>query len=86
MLAKVFNKGQIVIPAMLRKKYGIKIGDRVNIVEDEDGIKIIPFKNEKSIETLAGIFSEYAGRKTGEEDINSVTEAFFVESFKNEVY
>ena len=40
MLAKVFNKGQVVIPAALRKKFDIVIGERVNIVVEEDGIKI----------------------------------------------
>ncbi len=86
MFAKVFNKGQIVIPAILRKKYGIKIGDRVNIVEEKDGIKIVPLNKERKIEELAGIFSKYATRKAKEEDNNSATEKFFVESFKNEVY
>ncbi len=86
MLAKVFNKGQIVIPAILRKKYGIKIGDKVNIIEEEDGIKIVPLSKEKSIKELAGIFSKYSRNKAKEEDINSATEKSFVESFKNEIY
>jgi len=38
----VTSKGQLVIPAKLRRKFGIKSGTRVNFFEEEDGIKIIP--------------------------------------------
>jgi len=86
MQAKVFNKGQVVIPAALRKKYGIKAGDKVEIVEDNDGIKIVPVKEEKPITAIAGIFSRYAKEKLSEDNIGKITEEVFVESFKNEVY
>jgi AbrB family looped-hinge helix DNA binding protein len=39
---KVNNHGMISIPAEIRKKYGIKDGDKVYVLEDEDGIRIIP--------------------------------------------
>jgi AbrB family looped-hinge helix DNA binding protein len=36
------TKGQIIIPADIRKKYGLKKGEKL-IIEDEDGyIKMIP--------------------------------------------
>ncbi len=36
------SKGQIVIPAKIRKKYGLKRGEKL-IIEDADGyIKILP--------------------------------------------
>ena len=38
----VTSKGQLVIPAKLRRKFGIKPGTRVNFFEEDDGIKIIP--------------------------------------------
>lgn len=38
----VTSKGQLVIPANLRRKFGIKTGTRVNFFEEKDGIKIIP--------------------------------------------
>ena len=38
----VTSKGQLVIPSKLRKKFGIKPGTRVNFLEENDGIKIIP--------------------------------------------
>ncbi len=42
----VTSKGQLVIPAKLRKKFGIKTGTRVNFFEERDGIKIIPVTKE----------------------------------------
>ena len=86
MQAKVFNKGQVVIPAVLRKKYNIKAGNKVEIIEDNDGIKIVPIKDKKPIASIAGIFSEYTKEKPTEDNINKITEEVFVESFKNEIY
>ena len=42
----VTSKGQLVIPAKRRRKFGIKAGTRVNFFEEEDGIKIIPVTEE----------------------------------------
>jgi len=39
-IVKVSRKGQVVIPAEIRRKYGIK--NKVVIRADEDGVKIIP--------------------------------------------
>lgn len=39
-VVKVSRKGQIVIPAEIRRKYGIR--DKVIVEAGEDGIKIIP--------------------------------------------
>jgi len=46
-LVKVFSRGQIVIPAVLRKALDIKIGDKVNLVLEKDRIKIVPLKNKQ---------------------------------------
>ena len=46
---KVTNRGMICIPAKLRKKYNIKDGDRLTIIEDEYGIKIIPIESLESL-------------------------------------
>lgn len=42
----VTSKGQLVIPAKLRKRFGIKAGTRVNFFDEEDGIKIVPVTSE----------------------------------------
>lgn len=46
---KVTNRGMICIPASLRKKYNIKDGDRISIIEDENGMRIIPIEDIDSL-------------------------------------
>ena len=88
MLAKVFNKGQVVIPAALRKKFDIVIGERVNIVVEEDGIKIMPVKKKVDARELFGVFHKYATGKPfpTEAEIEKATEEEFVKGFKDEKY
>ncbi|MGA1796829.1 MAG: AbrB/MazE/SpoVT family DNA-binding domain-containing protein [bacterium] len=83
MHAKVFNKGQVVIPVSLRKKYGIKIGEKVDVIEEKDGIKIIPIKEDLGIEKLQGIFNKYKKKKIlTEQKIKEATEKGFTEGYK----
>ena len=52
------EKGQIVIPAALRKKYGIKKGTRIQVYEEGDHIILNPLSPElikARIEKLRGI-------------------------------
>jgi AbrB family looped-hinge helix DNA binding protein len=88
MLAKVFNKGQVVIPAALRKAFGIKIGEKVNFVVEEDGIKIIPAKKRVDAKELLGVFYKYTKNRPfpTEEEIEKATEEEFVKGFKDEKY
>jgi AbrB family looped-hinge helix DNA binding protein len=39
------SKGQIVIPSKVRKKYSLKEGDSLVVVEDEDSIRLQPLVN-----------------------------------------
>lgn len=47
---KVFPKGQVLIPVKLRKKYGIEIGDRIEIEQQADGIWLKPTKSQNKNE------------------------------------
>jgi len=38
----VSEKGQIAIPVRIRRKYGIQKGMKLRLVEEENGIKILP--------------------------------------------
>ena len=38
--AKITNRGMVSIPAVLRKKYHIRDGDRIVFIEEEDGLKL----------------------------------------------
>jgi AbrB family looped-hinge helix DNA binding protein len=39
-IAKISSKGQVTIPAVIRKKLNLKQGDRIFFIESEDGIVI----------------------------------------------
>ena len=49
-IVKVKNRGMITIPASLRKKYGLRDGDQVIVVEDEGMLKIIPLESIESLQ------------------------------------
>ena len=48
---KVTNRCMITLPAYLRKTFDFKDGDHNSIIEDEDGMKIIPIEDIKSLST-----------------------------------
>ena len=84
MKAKVLSKGQVVIPAAVRRRLGIKIGDMVNLIEEKDGIKIVPVKEKEKAADLAGIFSKYAKgkRMPTRKEINEITEKEMTKKYK----
>ncbi len=45
----ITNRGMITIPAEFRKKYKLKDGNKVFIIEDEGSLKIIPIKSEEEL-------------------------------------
>ena len=55
MIARATIKGQVVIPAELRKKYNIKKGSKVNIYEGEGNVIIIKPLPEDPIEASKGM-------------------------------
>jgi AbrB family looped-hinge helix DNA binding protein len=46
-------KGQIVIPAKLRRKYGIKAGTKINVIDTGEAILLKPV-TEESLKRLQG--------------------------------
>jgi len=56
-VAVVTSKGQIVIPAKIRKKYGIKNGSRIALIEKDEKIIMQPLDKEY-FNNLAGILDE----------------------------
>ncbi len=53
----VSQKGGIVIPADLRKKYGIKPGSKVSFFGLEEGIQIVPIPDDP-VAALTGMFKD----------------------------
>lgn len=64
-VVRVSERGQISIPAAVRRKLGIKPKSRVRVEIRENEIIIKPVK---SISEVAGIFHEYANGKTTDWD------------------
>ena len=54
--AAVTSKGQLVVPARLRRRYGIKPGTKVRFIERPDGILFQPVTPEY-IRSVCGMLS-----------------------------
>lgn len=54
--ATVTSKSMVTIPVKIRKKYGIKEGMKVEFVELEDAVMMIPLK---SLKELRGVDKEH---------------------------
>lgn len=64
MLMKVFQKGQVVIPAAVRRELGIEVGDRLEVELDRENRTIALHKPEqREAAALAGSLAEYARGK-----------------------
>ena len=64
MRMKIYNKGQVVIPAELRKKYNMVVGDYVEVELDENCIKLMPVQSVGVVDALFG-----ALRNTSRQDV-----------------
>ncbi|NKB69706.1 MAG: AbrB/MazE/SpoVT family DNA-binding domain-containing protein [Candidatus Latescibacteria bacterium] len=65
MLMKVHNKGQVVIPAEIRKVLDLEIGDFLEVEIDAGNQRILLHKSGgKNTRDLAGSLSQYANNKT----------------------
>ena len=60
-LAKVTTKGQVTIPIAIRKRLGIKDGDKLLFVEKPDGV-IIMNPTMMALEKIGGAFAGEAER------------------------
>lgn len=60
--AKVTSKGQITIPREVRRRLGVRTGDRVVFEEDEKGMRIAPVREESPFAKYAGIGNPGIGK------------------------
>jgi AbrB family looped-hinge helix DNA binding protein len=67
--ARVSSKGQLVIPATLRKKFGIEAGTLVKFVEERQQLVLVPETPTVKLKTIKGVRGMTAGKP-------SVTELF----------
>jgi AbrB family looped-hinge helix DNA binding protein len=57
------SKGQVTIPADMRRKHGLQEGDEVAVVEDEIGLRIV--RSTSSPSRGARLVEQMRGRSTG---------------------
>lgn len=58
MRMKIYNKGQVVIPAELRKKYNLFVGDYIEVLPEDNCIKLIPHRNVNIVDELFGVLRD----------------------------
>ncbi len=66
--AYMTSKGQVVIPARLRRKYGLKEGTRLNFSEEEGRFVVQPVTKE-FINSFCGIFKLKPGEKSAVQEL-----------------
>jgi len=77
-LLTLSSKGQLVIPARLRQLLGLQPGDRLALILEADGLRLVPEVREKSRSACALIgFTGYQGPPLSLEQMDS---ALFVEA------
>jgi antitoxin PrlF len=60
--AKVTSKGQITIPREIRRRLGVRAGDRVVFEESAEGIKVKAVRKESPFAKYAGIGNPGIGK------------------------
>ena len=66
--AYMTSKGQVVIPARLRRKYGLKEGTKLNFAEEEGRFIVQPVTKEY-IDSFCGIFKLKPGEKSAVQEL-----------------
>jgi AbrB family looped-hinge helix DNA binding protein len=61
--AYVTSKGQLVVPARIRRRFGIKPGTRINFLEEGERIIFQPVTPEY-IDSFCGVFQQKPGEKS----------------------
>jgi antitoxin PrlF len=54
-LAKVTSKGQITVPREVRRRLGVRAGDRLLFEEDGSGVRVSAVRKESPFEKYRGI-------------------------------
>ena len=66
--AYVTIKGQLVVPARIRRRFGIKPGTRIDFIEEGERIIFQPVTREY-ISGFRGIFKRKGGRKSAVQEL-----------------
>ena len=61
-VAKVTSKGQVTVPREIRRRLGVRAGDRLLFEEDGNGVRVTAVKKESPFEKYAGIGNPGIGK------------------------
>lgn len=77
--SRITSKGQVTIPKATRSALGVRPGDRVRFVHQEDGTVLIEPET-VDVRTLRGLFRHKVTRSISVEEMNDAIEAAVVDS------
>jgi antitoxin PrlF len=60
--AKVTSKGQVTIPREIRRRLGVRAGDRLEFEEDGQGVRVSAIRTESVFEKYRGIGTPGIGK------------------------
>lgn len=60
--AKITSKGQVTIPREVRRRLGVKAGDRLEFEEDEKGMRVTAVREKSPFAKYAGIGNPGIGK------------------------
>jgi len=60
--AKVTSKGQVTIPREIRRRLGVRAGDRLEFEEDGKGVRVRAVREQSAFEKYAGIGNPGIGK------------------------
>jgi antitoxin PrlF len=64
--SRVTSKGQVTIPKEVREELGLRVGDEVEFVKDESGVRIRKDVPEAAFEKYRGYLKHLKGRDVDE--------------------
>lgn len=62
MTVTVSSKGQVVIPAELRKRYGIEPNSKIEFIDTGEEIVVVPLKGKDPFGSTCGILKEVSSK------------------------
>ena len=60
--AKVTSKGQVTVPREIRRRLGVRAGDRLQFEEDGDGVRVTAVRKKSRFEKYRGIGTPGIGK------------------------
>lgn len=60
--AKILSRGRVTIPVEIRRRFGVRAGDRLEFEEDRDGVRVTAVRKESPFKKYEGIGNPGIGK------------------------